>query len=44
MSVINKKFQVTIPKKFRVAFGLKPGDEVEFGVEKNKIMLKKEAF
>ncbi len=43
MTTLTQKSQVTIPKQFRVALGLGPGDEVEFGLESNKIMLKKKA-
>ncbi len=41
MTALTQKSQVTIPKQFRIAFGLKPGDEVEFGVEENKLVVRK---
>ncbi len=43
MATLTQKSQVTIPKQFRVAVGLKPGDEVEFEVENDKVVLKKKA-
>ncbi len=43
MATLTQKSQVTIPKQFRVAVGLKPGDEVEFGIEKGAVVLKKKA-
>ena len=39
MTTLTQKAQVTIPKQFRIAFGLRPGDEVEFGVEEGKLVL-----
>ena len=43
MATLTQKSQVTIPKQFRVAVGLHPGDEVEFSLEHNKVVLKKKA-
>ena len=43
MATLTQKSQVTIPKQFRVAVGLHPGDEVEFSIEHNKVVLKKKA-
>ncbi len=39
MPTLTQKAQVTIPKQFRVAVGLEPGDEVEFGLEEEKLVL-----
>ena len=41
MTTLTEKCQVTIPKQFRAAFGLKPGDEVEFGMGKSQITIRK---
>lgn len=41
MTVLTQKSQVTIPKQFRIALGLQPGDEVEFGIEENKLVVHK---
>ena len=41
MATLTQKSQVTIPKQFRVALGLRPGDEVEFGLEKTKLVVRK---
>ena len=38
---IGERGQVTIPRKLRERFGLKPSTEVEFEVESNKLVLKK---
>ncbi len=43
MSTLTQKSQVTIPKQFRIAAGLQPGDEVEFELERGKVVLKKKA-
>ncbi|MEK6838062.1 MAG: AbrB/MazE/SpoVT family DNA-binding domain-containing protein [Nanoarchaeota archaeon] len=43
MPTVTQKSQVTIPKQFRVAAGIRPGDEVEFGIENDKLVLKKKA-
>ena len=43
MTTLTQKSQVTIPKQFRVALGLMPGDEVEFGLEKNMLVVRKKA-
>lgn len=43
MPTVTQKSQVTIPKQFRVAAGIMPGDEVEFSIENDKVMLKKKA-
>ena len=39
MPIINRKFQVTIPKKFKLAIGLKPGDEIGFELADNNTAL-----
>lgn len=41
MTTVTQKSQVTIPKQFRIAAGIRPGDEVEFSIENNKIVLEK---
>lgn len=41
MARLTQKSQVTIPKQFRAALGLKPGDEVEFTIEKGGVVLNK---
>lgn len=38
---IGERGQVTIPKKLRVRFGLKPATEVEFQIAKNVLVLRK---
>jgi len=38
---IGERGQVTIPKKMRDRFGLKPSTEIEFAVESDKLVLKK---
>lgn len=43
MPTVTQKSQVTIPKQFRVAAGIRPGDEVEFSIENDKVVLKKKA-
>jgi len=43
MPTLTEKSQVTIPKKIRMQLGIRPGDEVEFIIEKNKAILKKKA-
>lgn len=43
MTALTQKCQVTIPKQFRIAVGLMPGDEVEFAIENDKVVLKKKA-
>ena len=43
MTTLTQKAQVTIPKQFRAAVGLQPGDEVEFSIENDKVVLKKKA-
>lgn len=41
MTTLTQKSQVTIPKQFRMALGLRPGDEVEFGLEKTRLVVQK---
>lgn len=41
MTTLTQKSQVTIPKAFRAVFGLRPGDQVDFAVEENKLVLRK---
>lgn len=43
MPSLTQKSQVTVPKQVRIALGLKPGDEVEFGIETDKAILFKKA-
>ena len=43
MTTLTIKSQVTVPKQARIALGLRPGDEVEFGIEDDKLVLKKKA-
>ena len=43
MPSLTQKSQVTIPKQFRIAAGLQPGDEVEFGMESGKLIVRKKA-
>lgn len=43
MPTVTQKSQVTIPKQFRAAAGIRPGDEVEFSLENDKVVLKKKA-
>lgn len=38
---IGERGQVTIPKEIRERFGLKPGTEVQFRVEKDLLVLRK---
>jgi len=38
---VTSKGQITIPKEVRERLGLRPGDEVEFLVEKGQVYLKK---
>jgi AbrB family looped-hinge helix DNA binding protein len=40
---IGERGQVTIPKEFRDHFGLSPATEVEFTVQSDKLVLKKNA-
>jgi antitoxin PrlF len=42
MPTVTRKGQVTIPKKVRDALGLVPGTHVEFVVEPNRIVLRKD--
>ena len=39
MPSLTQKGQVTIPKKIRIALGLRPGDEVDFDMDKSKVVL-----
>ncbi|MAG16064.1 AbrB family transcriptional regulator [Candidatus Woesearchaeota archaeon] len=41
MTTLTQKSQVTIPKQFRTALGVKPGDEVDFEMEHGKVVLLK---
>ena len=41
MPLLTQKSQVTIPKQVRLVLGLGPGDEVDFNIENNKIVLNK---
>ena len=41
MTALTQKAQVTIPKQFRIALGLRQGDEVEFEMEEGKLVLHK---
>lgn len=41
MTSLTQKSQVTVPKQIRVVLGLKPGDEVEFEVEDDKVIVHK---
>ncbi|MDY7080839.1 MAG: AbrB/MazE/SpoVT family DNA-binding domain-containing protein [Halobacteria archaeon] len=43
MVKLSEKGQVTIPKKYRERFGLKPGDEVKFEVKGGELVVRKEA-
>jgi antitoxin PrlF len=43
MTTLTQKAQVTIPKQFRVVLGLRPGDEVDFEMERGKLVLRKKA-
>ena len=43
MTMLTQKSQVTVPKRYRTVVGLKPGDEVEFDVEGNRLVLHKKA-
>ena len=40
MTRLTQKCQVTIPKKIRKLLGIGPGDEIDFYIEKNKIILR----
>ena len=42
MSKITRKGQVTIPESIRESFGLLPGCDVEFIVEKGKVVIRRE--
>ncbi|MBI3034917.1 AbrB/MazE/SpoVT family DNA-binding domain-containing protein [Candidatus Woesearchaeota archaeon] len=39
MPSLTQKGQVTIPKKVRIALGLKPGDEVDFDMNDSKVVV-----
>ena len=39
MPSLTQKGQVTIPKEIRVALGLKPGDEVDFNMSNNRVVV-----
>ena len=39
--MLTQKSQVTIPKKVRKILGIGPGDEIDFDIVKNKIILHK---
>ena len=39
MPSLTQKGQVTIPKKVRIALGLKPGDEVDFDMNNSKVLV-----
>ena len=43
MVKVSEKGQVTIPKEYREKFGLKPGDEVEFSIEDDSLIVKRKA-
>ena len=43
MATLTQKAQVTIPKQFRIALGLRQGDEVEFEMEEGKLVLHRKA-
>ncbi|MBI2580569.1 AbrB/MazE/SpoVT family DNA-binding domain-containing protein [Candidatus Woesearchaeota archaeon] len=43
MTTLTQKSQVTIPKQFRLAVGLGPGDEVEFGIKDDGLIVRKKA-
>jgi len=43
MVKISEKGQITIPKEYREKFGLKPGDEVEFSIENDSLVVNKKA-
>ena len=43
MVKVSEKGQVTIPKEYRKKFGLKPGDEVEFSIEDDSLVVSKKA-
>ncbi len=42
MSKITGKGQVTIPESIRDSFGLHPGCDVEFVIEKGKVIIRRE--
>jgi AbrB family looped-hinge helix DNA binding protein len=42
MSKITRKGQVTIPESIRDSFGLLPGCDVEFVIEKGKVVIRRE--
>ena len=39
MPSLTQKGQVTIPKKIRIALGLKTGDEVDFDMNNSRVVL-----
>ena len=41
MPNLTQKSQVTVPKQVRIVLGLKPGDEVDFNLEKGKVIVQK---
>ena len=41
MTSLTQKSQVTIPKQIRLALGLRPGDEVDFNIKNDKVVLHK---
>ena len=41
MPNLTQKSQVTVPKQVRIVLGLKPGDEVDFNLEKGKVIVRK---
>ncbi len=42
MSNITRKGQVTIPERIRDSFGLLPGCDVEFVIEKGEVIIRRE--
>ncbi|MBI2664809.1 AbrB/MazE/SpoVT family DNA-binding domain-containing protein [Candidatus Woesearchaeota archaeon] len=43
MTTLTQKSQVTIPKQFRLALGLRPGDDVDFEWDNGQVVLRKKA-
>ncbi len=39
MTMLTQKSQVTVPKKIRVLLGIGPGDEVDFIIRNDKVIL-----
>lgn len=41
MTALTQKSQVTVPKQIRAVLGVKPGDEIDFYLENDKVIVHK---